>query len=172
MTMTREEFSEHILPLKNKVFRLSISYMKCEDQARDVVQDVLMRFWENRMAADAIRKPEAWLMTMTKNRCLDLLKRKGRRYDEISADYTISDSSYTPDVATEHTEKVKKLREVINSLPDSQQKVIRLRDLDGMSYQEIVDETGMDLNLVKVTIHRARKAVKNTIEKIYAYGLE
>lgn len=172
MTMTREEFSEHILPLKNKVFRLSISYMKREDQARDVVQDVLLRFWENRGKADAIRKPEAWLMTMARNRCLDLLKRKGRRYDEISDDYSLKDNAFTPDRATEHTEKVTRLREVINSLPETQQQVIRLRDLDGMTYQEIADEMNIDLNLVKVTLHRARKAVKSTIEKIYAYGLE
>ncbi|MCH2199200.1 MAG: RNA polymerase sigma factor [Flavobacteriales bacterium] len=171
MTMTRNDFRNRILPLKDKVFRLAFRYMKNEDEAKDVVQDVMLKFWESQSTAVAIRNEEAWLITMARNRCLDLLKKAGRKYEQVEERFDLGDRSVAPDRKVENAELVRRIKEAISSLPDQQSEVIRLRDMKGMSYQEIVDETGLDMNVVKVTLHRARRAVRSTIEKAYDYGV-
>ena len=170
MTMTRDDFQSRILPLKDKVFRLAFRYMRNEDEAKDVVQDVLLRFWENRASAATLRNPEAWLITMARNRCLDLLKRAGRNHEQVEQKYSLTDQAVTPDRLSERKELARKIREAIQSLPDQQARIMRLRDLEGYTYQEIADETGLELNVVKVNIHRARKSVKKVLETTYAYG--
>lgn len=170
MTMTREDFQSRILPMKENVFRLAFRYMRNEDEARDVVQDVLLKFWENRAKASSVKNPEAWLITMARNRCLDLLKKAGRNYETVDDKYDLSDQSITPDRVAERNELAKRLREAINSLPDQQSRIMRLRDLEGLSYQEVAEETGLDINVVKVNLHRGRKAVRKVIETTYAYG--
>ena len=59
----------------------------------------------------------------------------------------------------------------IASLPEKQKQIIQLRDVEGYSYQEIGDIMEIDMNQVKVNLFRARKAVKENMLNINAYGL-
>jgi RNA polymerase sigma-70 factor (ECF subfamily) len=59
---------------------------------------------------------------------------------------------------------------LIDALPDKQKEVIHLRDVEGFSYQEIVEILDMDLNLVKVTLFRARSTIKTKLLNAEAYG--
>ena len=66
---------------------------------------------------------------------------------------------------------MKQIHQFISALPDKQKLVIQLRDIEGFSYKEISDALQLNLNQVKVNLFRARKAVRENLININAYGL-
>ena len=63
------------------------------------------------------------------------------------------------------------MEEVLKTLPAKQQEVFHLREVEDMSYQDIAETCGLSESDVKVNIHRARKKVKEAMQKIDAYGI-
>ena len=63
------------------------------------------------------------------------------------------------------------IKKLIDSLSEKQKQVIILRDIEGYTYQEIGEIIGIDQNLVKVTLFRARENVRKKLLKTDQYGL-
>ena len=61
--------------------------------------------------------------------------------------------------------------DLIEALPDRQKEVMHLRDIEGYAYKEIADMLGIDINLVKTNLFRARRKLKESLMKVDAYGL-
>lgn len=171
--VTGQVFEQLILPLKNKLFRFAYSYLKDEDDAKDVVQDVMIKSWEDIKDVNAIRNVEAWCMTLVKNRSLDQLKRKGRSNKvEIDAQHQLRIVGADPLEQTVQNDTNSRIRELISQLPEKQRDVITLRDVEGYSYQEIAEIMGVEMSNVKVLLHRARMKVRAEIKNIHGYGIE
>jgi RNA polymerase sigma-70 factor (ECF subfamily) len=60
----------------------------------------------------------------------------------------------------------------MNELPVNQRAVLELREMQGKTYQEIASVLEMDINLVKVSIHRARKKLREAWTKENEYGIQ
>jgi RNA polymerase sigma-70 factor (family 1) len=171
--MNLETFKVHILPSRHKLFRFALRLVGNEEEAQDIVQDVLLKMWDKRHQLDEVQNHEAWCMRITRNLSLDRLKSK-----RVKTTFAIGDSPIhqesdlpTPDREMENTDLMGKLRDLINNLPEKQRMIIQLRDVEGYSYQEIADIMEIDINQVKVTLFRARNAVKTHLLNLNAYGL-
>jgi RNA polymerase sigma-70 factor (ECF subfamily) len=68
-------------------------------------------------------------------------------------------------------ENMKRIGELMTSLPEKQRQVMHLRDIEGYSYNEISEILEMDMSQVKVNLFRARNTVREKLQKINAYGL-
>jgi len=170
--VTTQAFKELILPLKNKLFRFAFSYLKDEDDAKDVVQDVMIRSWEEIEDVKSIKNLEAWCMTLVKNRSLDRLKRKGRNYLQVVDQHYISSEAADPLQVTMEREDDLRIKGIIARLPEKQREVIKLRDMEGYTYLEIAEILEIELNHVKVLLHRARNQVKEELRKTHGHGIE
>ena len=170
--MNTEQYISTILPLKNKLFAYSFRIVQKRQEAEDVVQDVLLKVWEKRNALGDVSNIEAWCMTMTRNRSLDRLKLKSNHSQQIEERHDLASSAATPISVVEMDDLKSKLRKIVERLPIRQREVIQLRDFQGKTYQEICEIMEVDINLVKVTLHRARKAIKQEILKLTTYGVE
>ena len=73
------------------------------------------------------------------------------------------------DLIHDRQEMVAIVQQVIASLSDAQREVIQLRDIDGLEFDEISEITATDVAYVRVLLSRARKTVKDKLEKIYSY---
>jgi RNA polymerase sigma factor (sigma-70 family) len=169
--VTTQVFEQMILPLKNKLFRFALSYLKNEDDAKDVVQDVMIKSWEEMEDVSAIRNVEAWCMTLVKNRSLDRLKRKGRNYLQVVDQHHLSANGVDPLQHTMQKETHLKIKGIIARLPEKQREVISLRDVEGYTYNEIAEILEIELNHVKVLLHRARMQVRNELKTLQEYGI-
>ena len=170
--MDLEAFENRVLPAKNKLFRFAFRLLGNEDEAKDIVQEVLIRVWNGREQMAAVQNWEAWCMRITKNLSLDRLRvitRKKTRPLEESFD--LRHHALTPHESTEMVESIHKITQMIAALPDKQRQVMHLRDVEGYSYQEICEILEIDMNQVKVNLFRARNAVRERMTKIDAYGL-
>ncbi|MEM7162110.1 MAG: RNA polymerase sigma factor [Bacteroidota bacterium] len=168
--MTSSEFKQLILPLKNKLFRFAQSFVSRED-AEDVVQDVMIKCWEDIDRPQQIDNIEAFSMKMVRNKSLDKLKKKGRNYLQVVDQYQLHSREKDPHEKTGESETISKIKDIISLLPQKQRNVINLRDIEGYSYNEIAETLEMSTDQVKVNLHRARVYVREQMKKINAYGI-
>jgi RNA polymerase sigma-70 factor (ECF subfamily) len=170
--MNYETFENRVLPSKNKLFRFAFRLLGSSEEAKDVVQDVMIRVWNGREQMDNIENMEAWCMRITKNLSLDRIRMQQRRQtDSIQEGFEIRQEILTPHERTEIHENMQRINELIAALPEKQRQVIHLRDVEGYSYNEICEILELDMNQVKVNLFRARTTVREKLVKINAYGL-
>lgn len=170
--MDLEAFQNRVLPTKNKLFRFALRFLGNEEEAKDIVQEVFIRVWNGREQMEQVKNWEAWCMRITRNLSLDrvrLIQRKQTR--PIEETFDLSHDALTPYQSTEIEESMQKITQMIQALPEKQRQVIHLRDVEGYSYQEICEILELDMNQVKVSLFRARNAVREKLTKIDAYGL-
>ena len=171
--MSVEAFTNRVLPTKDKLYRFALRMIRDEEEAKDVVQEVLIKVWNKRSEMNEWQNVEAWCMRITKNHILDKLKSNRHRLtDNMNEGFDIKDNkAITPEKLTETQDTMTSVGKFIDELPDKQKQVIQLRDIEGFSYQEIGEIMGIDINQVKVNLFRARKSVKQNLLNINAYGL-
>jgi RNA polymerase sigma-70 factor, ECF subfamily len=78
----------------------------------------------------------------------------------------------TPLDILDERESVRRVKEIIDTLPEQQKSIIILRDIEQMEFEEIAEIMSMDMNLLRVTLSRARKKVREIYNTLYSYGLE
>ena len=172
MNMSRDEFQHTVLPMRDKLFGFSFRFLMNREDAQDVVQEVMLKVWENGNNDGAILNVEAWCMTMIRNKSLDVLKRKGRSNVGIEHDFQHPQNAHDPGIQLEEKEALLKVKALMNELPVNQRAVLELREMQGKTYQEIASVLEMDINLVKVSIHRARKKLREAWTKENEYGIQ
>ena len=170
--MNIEVFETRVLPTKNKLFRFAFRLLGSSEEAKDVVQEVMMKVWNGREQMGAIDNMEAWCMRITKNLSLDRLRSKQRKVtDSMEQGFEVKQESLTPYERTEIGESMKRVNELMAALPDKQRQVMLLRDIEGYSYNEICEILELDMSQVKVNLFRARNFVRERLVKMNAYGL-
>ncbi|MGH1435373.1 MAG: RNA polymerase sigma factor [Lewinella sp.] len=166
------EFREQIWPIKDRLYRLALRLVNDRAEAEDVVQEVMVKLWQQGKDLLLIKNMEAWCLRMTRNQALDKLKGGYRkRRTEITDNlpqFTVKDG---PDQQLEWKDTYQQIRAIIQNLPENHRSVVQLRDIEGMSYQEIADALEMTMPQVKTNLFRARKALREALLKQSSYGL-
>lgn len=169
--MKEKDFRTDVLPLKNKLFRMAMRITLRREEAEDIVQDTLMRIWSC-SEEKRIDNVEAFAMTVCRNLALDAVAKKERQ--NIAFDYSEHDRpDHTPGPYEQmaRTERMNIVEQTINSLPEKQRTAMMLREVEGKNYKDIADVMGLTEADVKVSIFRARKAIKEKLTKTDRYGL-
>jgi RNA polymerase sigma-70 factor (ECF subfamily) len=164
--MVAKDFKTNVLPHSKKLLRFATHFLKDEDLARDVVQDVFLKLWQKRDSLEEVENIEAFTMRMTRNRCLDVIR--ANRTIPIDADTDRKLKEETVDVHSkvEFSESANQIKSLINKLPDLQRTVIQLRDIEQLSYEEIAEATDLKVNAIRVNLSRARKKVRDEFKKL------
>jgi len=170
--MTQKEFLHNVMPLKNKLYSFAIGLLKNKEEAKDVVQDTFLKVWKSEKNIGDYTNLESWCMTLVRNRCLDIFKRKDRNNTGLDEYVYLKSEDNQPHENLEIKESLIQVKKIINSLPLLQQEIIFLRDFQEKSYKEIAEIVAIDINNVKANIHRARKTIKEKMNKISNYGMQ
>ncbi len=169
--MDAKEFKERVLPVSQPIFRYANRLMSNEHDAEDVVQEIWLKLWDKRDQLGSIKSIEAFAFRMTRNLCLDKIKLKKPKYyddrDEGSYRYDEADRAPDPQSSLELKDTMERVNQIIGRLPEQQKTLLQMRDVEGLEYEEIADITGLEINAIRVNISRARKKVRETIQKIY-----
>ncbi len=170
--MNSEAFQNTVLPVKNKLFRFAMRFLANEEEAKDVVQEVFIRVWNGREQMADVQNWEAWCMRITRNLSLDRIRTMTRKQTvPLESSLHVHHDAKTPHESTESQESMKRINEIMATLPKKQRQVMHLRDVEGYSYNEICDILEIDMSQVKVNLFRARNAVREKLIRIDAYGL-
>jgi RNA polymerase sigma-70 factor (ECF subfamily) len=151
--------------------RLLCSVNGADEEARDIVQDALLKIWNQKEKLDHIDNPEAWCMQIIKNLCLDRLRELKVRQKAVQ---TLNAGKEQIDHPKYHEAEnqaaiMEQIKKIIDELPEKYRMVIHLREVEGFTYREIAEITEWDMNNVKVNLFRARKRLKEQLIKTKDY---
>ena len=136
------------------------------DLARDVVQDTFLRLC--RAEPEAVQSHLAqWLYTVCRNRAFEVLRKDKRMQPLSDTHLAVSPADGDGPAATlSATDDRRTARDLLATLPDRQQEVIRLKFHDGLSYREISAVTGLSETNVGYLIHMGIKAMRRQFAEL------
>ncbi len=143
--------------LRAALLRYAARLLNDLPQAEDVVQDVMIRFAQQRNSPVKLTGREAeWMFTVCRRRIIDLQRRSERMSVTAPAEMDRASAPVAhPALGLETAEAEATLRTAVATLPETQQEVIRLKFQNGFSYKEIARITGLSVGNVGFLIHTA-----------------
>jgi RNA polymerase sigma-70 factor (family 1) len=160
--MNRESFSILVQQQSRKLYGFAFRILRNQEEAEDVVQDIFLKLWNMRERLSEYRSIEALAATMTRNHCIDLIRKQKIEYSvEIDLNNYSNISVNSPFDNMVMKESGMIIEGIIEKLPDNIRTVLRLHDIDGKTYEEIAEITGHNINTLRVNISRARKIIRD-----------
>ena len=168
--MDLQEFKIQVFPLRNRLFRLAKRLLDDPEEAKDIVQDVFVKLWNMREKLDEYRSVEAQAVVTTRNMCLDKLKTRRYKLENLDNLRSEAEEALFED-RKDLSDVVQKIHTIIRTLPEQQQSIIHLRDIEGYEFDEIAEILDMNENAIRVNLSRARKKIREILinSKIYEF---
>lgn len=168
--MNAKTFTKMTKRLRERLFREAYRILRQQQEAEDVVQEVLLKLWEKRDELDKVLNHEAWCVRLAQNAAIDKTRSARRRYQTEMPEYPkFEDSQPSPYKRAEMSDELRQVHACLEELPADQAKVLRLRDMDGLSYKEITEILELSLQQVRVYLHRARKSIRAQLLQMQRY---
>lgn len=163
--MTQAIFHEQIFPIRHKLYRFALRITGSAHEAEDVVQEVLEKVWKTpEEQSGTVQNWEAWCMTLTRNRSLDKTRSQSlRRTAPLDGLAERSNGTMNQAHTVENRDLADQVKRMMQELPEKQRLVMHLRDIEELSYEEIAEVLNISLEQVKVSLHRARKAIREQL---------
>lgn len=170
-----DESLEHALALlQSTVFSFSMKVCGHRQDAEDTMQEVLMKSLPYLRRIDSPKALVVWLYKVARNRCL-MSRRKSKfalkqnlALEELMPDREeleklSGEGSVSPEALAIRSEEAKRLREAVQRLPSSYRIVLVLRDMEGLTDEEVAEITGLRPGTIRVRLHRARLFVRKDL---------
>lgn len=156
------EIKEIWLPLSDRFYRVAYHILESQEDAEDAVQELYLKLIKTPDKFSKIKDPAAFGITILRNICIDIIRRREKRKSEELHKYMIADES-SPDKAAAEKDKLRVLIQEIGRLPQKQSMVLKMRTIDGLEYEEIAQRTGLSQVNIRVLISIARKTLKKNL---------
>jgi len=153
----KDLFLEYYRPLTAFAFK----FIRCKDEAKDVVQSVFIKLLGKSNAIKISRSAKAYLYKAVTNECLNVIKRKRRRSNLEDA-FAAGISEMVIE-AIEETEQELKVFNAINSLPPKCRQVFILSHLEDRKNREIADQLNISLRTVETHISNALRTLRASL---------
>ncbi|MEL7588089.1 MAG: RNA polymerase sigma-70 factor [Prolixibacteraceae bacterium] len=146
-----------------KLYRFALSYLKSDSDAEEIVQDVFMKLWETRYRLDRDKSFQSYLFTIAFNAIRKKFNRK-MKTDRFKHELFEWLSRETPSLESrlDFEALVEKLESLIANMPEKRKAIFLKRKKEGMSIQDIAEETGISPKTVKNQITEAMKYLKES----------
>jgi RNA polymerase sigma factor (sigma-70 family) len=164
--MDAQEFQIQVLPAKDKLFRLAFRMTGSALEAEDLVQEVFLKVWNGRMELQSVQNIEAWCMRIAKNLAIDRLRSGSWKTQTNEMPLQEKAQGDDPYQIAERTDALEHVRNIMARLPEKQRLTMELRDIEGLSYEEICEALSLTLPQVKTNIFRARQFVREAMLKL------
>ena len=158
--MNQETFKNTVFVLKDEMYRFAKRFLVSSDEAEDLVQDLMLKFWQKKDELVHLNL-KSYVLKCVKNECLNKLKHETVKQN--FADFQLHRSEL---YKMETNNLKEKILEFINALPEKQKLVIHLKDVEDFDVVEIGEILEMEQNAVRANLMRARQKVKEQILKL------
>jgi len=178
-----EAFDRFVEHFRTKIFHYSWLMCGQREDAEEVVQEALLKVFENLADLRDPSRVRPWVFQIAKNACL-MKRRKsvfaparelslddhGSHGDGADRELQIADGGSLPDRRLIQAEQRRALDRAIAALPESYKSVMLLRDVEELSTAETAQILDLTEDVVKTRLHRARVSVRKTLEEAVAAG--
>ncbi len=169
-----EAFGELICQNERKIYALTFRMVGNREDAEDLAQEAFLNAWRGLQSFQGESSFSTWVYRLATNACIDYIRRQKRRQeveDTTPLEYEDGDSLSLPDTTFEPQRKLEqrevqeRVQEGLKRLSDDHRKILILRELSGLSYDEIAVSLGLDTGTVKSRIARARNSLRKILQE-------
>jgi RNA polymerase sigma-70 factor (ECF subfamily) len=159
---------------RRPAFLLALQLLGNREDAFDVAQDALLRFFTSLHRFEAGRPVKPWLLAIVRNRARDLQRRaRVRRAQSLDEEpeegygLQVIDERADPEADSRRSQLRRKLWQALGQMPHAQREILVLRDYQDLSYAEIAAVLSIPLGTVMSRLHRARRTLRGLLEEDY-----
>ena len=169
--MNQNTFIRLIHPVKDKMFRLALRLLISKEAAEDATQEVILKIWNRKDKVKDYANIEAFMISVTKNYCLDQLKSKQNN------NLRLNHNNYDNNELSVHTQvelqdELHQIERIVEMLPDQQKVIFQLRDIEEYDFAEIAKMLDMNETAIRVNLSRARKTIREKLTSTHGYGIK
>jgi RNA polymerase sigma-70 factor (ECF subfamily) len=160
----RRAFEELVRATYVDTYTLALRLTANEEDARDVVQEVYLRAWKGIGAFRGDSQFTTWLYRITANASSSSVSRRRRHRQEPleSVREPVEDRvALQPELAAESAATLERLADAVAELPPKLRAIVVLKDVYGMSHEDIAEELGISVSAAKVRLHRGRRKLRD-----------
>lgn len=168
-TGDQDAFAQLMQSSQDRVYTLCLRMTGNQEDALDLSQEAFLNAWRGLSSFQGNSSFSTWVYRLASNACIDFLRRRKRQQqaespisldDEEAPCPEPADPRGTPEEELERQELRRAVERGLQALPDHHRQILIMRELSGLSYQEISAVLGLDLGTVKSRIARARLALQ------------
>jgi len=181
----KEAFRQLVERHQRRAFSIAMSLVRDENDARELVQDAFLRVYKNIGSFQGQSSFFTWLYRIITNLSIDLIRKPGRQVaelDENRVGTTDSESSgdaskdfpflsridgADPADVVRRGEIALRLREALAALPDYHRGVILMREIEGLSYEEMAQAMGVSKGTIMSRLFHARQKLQKALVDCY-----
>ena len=162
-------FRKLVEAYQERAYGLAFRMMGDEEDARDVVQESFIKIWEKMHTYDQNEKFNNWMYRIVSNTAIDRIRSRKpeSRFDDTTAFSYLSEHD-NPERKLELEESVRLINILKRELPEKQRLVFSLRDLQGLSQDEVEKITGMNGDRIKSNLYHARKSIREKLTNVFS----
>ncbi|MBW2490284.1 MAG: sigma-70 family RNA polymerase sigma factor [Deltaproteobacteria bacterium] len=170
-------FDKLVLKHKDRLFNMVYWFLGDYNEANDCAQETFIKAFKSIKKFRFESAFSTWLYRIAVNTCKNRIKSSAYRWKKRTVSLETSSGSKndnplseivndspTPVMALEKKERMIQIQTAIHSLPEEQNQVVVMRDIQGLSYQDISDITGLNLGTVKSRLARGRLELRNRLK--------
>ena len=165
-----EAYGKLVHRYRGRLYNFVFRFVGDPETAEDIVQETFLRAFRKRTEYKAIANFSTWLFTIAGNLAKSELRRRKRwrlfsvdRDEESDTGLDLPDESFRPDMVTESSITDVQIQRAIDTLSDNYRQVVLLRDVDGLSYQEVSEIVNCPVGTVKSRVSRARMKLQQKL---------
>ncbi len=152
------------------VYNIAYGMLSSPEDASDVAQDVFLWLWENIGQFRFKAQFSTWLYRIVTNRCLNLKdQRQRRKTDPMEIDDSqpwVPLDTATPEKTVLQAEQREILQKALDALKDDYRKILILREMQDLSYEELAEVLGCSVGRVRSRLHEARQALRKAVQQL------
>jgi len=163
----RHAFEEFVIAYQHRVFGVALRMLGNRAEAEEIAQETFLRAHRALPQFRGEARLHTWLYAIASRLCLNRLGSPDRRLVRGDDEALTAAPSDEADAAArlERSERDTAVREAIAALPEERRIVVVLRDLEGLSYEEIGEVLSLEPGTVRSRLHRARLDLKAKLER-------
>lgn len=165
-----DSFETIVTTFEGMIYNICYRYFNNDEDAKDLTQEIFIKIYRNLNHFNFTCKFSTWVYRIAANACIDQLRKKQARPQTVEMDerlIQVGDSAQGPAEALITKDSLKNLGSAISKLPEDYRLMIVLRELQGLSYQEITEITGEKSGTVKSRLSRARQCLRQILVHDY-----
>lgn len=162
--MQASDFKQLFLPCHRKLFSVAYRLMSNAQAAEDMVQETFLKLWMQRDKMEKVDNPEAYSITVLRRIFYD--KMRAGHLQEVDKDVGSLQVSSSQNISKqlEEADEYQRVRQLIIHLPETQARIMLMRDIEDRSFDEISIETGLTEVTIRSILSRARKKIREQIK--------
>ena len=162
----REAFEELVRAGIADTYTLARRLTGDEEDAKDVVQEAYVRAWRGIGSFRGEAAWSTWMYRITANAAATVAKRRRRQRAElVEEEPAVPSPEAGPEARAESADALDRLARAVDELPATLRSVVVLKDVYGLSHDEVAEALGISVGAAKVRLHRARRRLRDVVPR-------